>query len=102
MRIDVVGKKIEITDAILKYAEDKAAKLPRYFDGVQKIQFTLTQEDHHKTGLFGAELVIDVEKHDDFVSHAKGPDLYAAIDEVVQKGVRQLSDFKERLKMGKR
>jgi ribosome-associated translation inhibitor RaiA len=44
------------------------------------------------------ELVIDVVKHDDFVVHAKGEDLYALIDEAVQKGTRQLTEYKERRK----
>jgi putative sigma-54 modulation protein len=102
MRIEVIGRQIEITDAIRTHAEAKAAKLPKYFDGVQLITLTLTKHDHQKTPSFDAELVVDVEKHDDFVSHAKNGDLYAAIDEVVHKGVRQLTDFKEQLKNGGR
>ena len=54
------------------------------------------------TALAGAELVVDVEKHDNFVAHARDEDLYAAIDLVIDKAARQLTDFKERLKMGKR
>jgi len=102
MRINVVGKGIEITDAIKLHAESKAEKLPRYFDGVQQITLTVAKEDHHKKGQIGAELVVDVEKHEDFVSHAAGDDLYLVIDAVVQKASRQLTDFKEKLKMGKR
>jgi putative sigma-54 modulation protein len=102
MRIEVFGKGMEITTAILQHAESKASKLPRYFDGVQLITIRLRKEDHHNTGEFGAELVVDVEKHDDFVAHATGDDLYLVIDQVVQKATRQLTDFKERLKMEKR
>ncbi|MDX2117038.1 MAG: ribosome-associated translation inhibitor RaiA [Planctomycetota bacterium] len=102
MRINVVGKGIEITDAIKTHAEGKASKLPRYFDGVQQITLTVAKEDHHKHGQIGVELVVDVEKHEDFVSHAAGEDLYLAIDAAVQKASRQLSDFKEKLKMGNR
>jgi putative sigma-54 modulation protein len=102
MRIDVIGRNIPVTDAIREYAEEKVAKLPKYFDGVQSITVALTKDDHHKHGSWGAELRVDVEKHEDFISTAHGEDLYATIDLVVQKGARQLTDFKEKLKMGKR
>lgn len=102
MRIEVIGRNLEVTDAIRQHAEAKAERLPRYFDGVQQITFRLTREDHQHQGKFGVEVVVDVEKHDDFVAHATGEDLYGAIDAVVAKATRQLTDFKERLKMGKR
>lgn len=98
MRIDVVGRNIEISQAIREYAETKAAKLPKYFDGVQLVTFRLTRENAHHTSGFECELVIDVEKHADFVSHATGTDAYEVIDLVLEKGERQLRDFKERLK----
>ena len=103
MRIDVVGRNLEVTEAIRSYAENKASRLPKYYDGVQAVVLRLTHADHHKKGVvYDAELVIDVQKHQDFISHAKGEDVYAIIDEVVQKGVRQLAEFKEQLKTGKR
>ena len=102
MRIEIIGKNLEVTEAIRQHAEAKAAKLPRFFDGIQLITFRISREDHHKHGPFGVDLVVDVEKHDDFVCHADHEDLYTAIDSAVQKSTRQLTDFKEKLKLGKR
>jgi putative sigma-54 modulation protein len=102
MRIEVIGRNLDVTDAIRAHAEAKAAKLPRFFDGVQLITFRLARADHHNHGEFDVELVIDVEKHEDFIARARGPDLYAMIDQAVQKGARQLTEFKERLKQGNR
>lgn len=102
MRIEVVGRNVEVTDPIRQHAEAKAAKLPRFYDGIQQITFRLSREDHHKHGEFGAELVVDVRRHEDFISRANDRDLYAAIDAVVAKSQRQLADFKEQLKLGKR
>ena len=102
MRIEVIGRNLSITDPIREHAEAKAAKLPKFFDGVQLITFRISREGSQTHGDFGVELVVDVEKHDDFVSHATHEDLYAAIDAAVQKSSRQLTDFKEKLKMGKR
>lgn len=97
MRIDVVGKGIEVTAALKQYAETKAAKLQK-FERVQQITVTLSKKkvDHHDS--FEAELVLDVERHEDFVSHAKSEDLYAAIDLVVDKGDRQLREWKDQVK----
>lgn len=102
MRIDVVGRHLDVTDAMREHAESKLSKLPKYFDGTQQIVLTLSKDDHHKHGEFGVELRIDVEKHRDFILHAHGEDLYAAIDQVAQKGARELADYKERLKTSKR
>ncbi len=102
MRIDVIGRGVEMTDAMREYATAKASKLPKYFDGVQAITVSVSPKSHTHTTDYDAELVLDVEKHKDFVSHATGKDPYAAIDLVVEKGERQLRDFKERLKVPKR
>ena len=102
MRIEVVGRNLEVTAAIREHAAAKAAKLSKYFDGIQLITLRLSKEDHQHRGKFGVELVIDVEKHEDFVSHEVGEDLYGAIDAVMQKGSRQVSEFKEKLKKAKR
>jgi putative sigma-54 modulation protein len=102
MRIEVIGRNLEVTDPIRKHAEAKAQKLPRYFDGIQLITFRLSREDHQKHGQYRVELVVDVEKHEDFVCHADHEDLYSAIDAAAQKSTRQLTDFKEKLKLGKR
>lgn len=102
MRIEVVGRNLEVTPAIREHAAGKAAKLSKFFDGIQLITLRVSKEDHHLHGKFGVELVIDVEKHEDFISHETGEDLYAVIDAVLQKGSRQVSEFKEKLKNGKR
>jgi putative sigma-54 modulation protein len=102
MRIDVVGRNLEVTPAIREYAQSKADKLPRYFDGVQAVTVTVHKDDRHKHGKFGVDMVIDVEKHANFVSHAQDEDLYAAVDQAFAKSQRQLHDFKERLKQGNR
>ncbi|MBX3403342.1 MAG: ribosome-associated translation inhibitor RaiA [Phycisphaeraceae bacterium] len=95
MRIDVVGKHMDITDPIRKYAETKAERLLKYFNGTQQIRVIL---EAGKKSDFMCEIAVDVVKHKDFIAHATAKDLYAAIDECVDKAQRQVHDFKERLK----
>ena len=98
MRIDVIGLKFDVTEAIREYAESKSQKLTRYFDRTQMITVRLSERDR-RAGEYEVEIVADVEKHDNFVSTASGDDLYLTIDSAVNKMSRQLTDFKEKLKL---
>ena len=97
MRIDVVGKHIEVTPAIREYAEKKAEKLTKVFDGTQSIQF-LVESPQGKKSEFHVEIVVDVVKHDDFIAKAVGTDLYAAMDDAADKALRQIRDYKDKLR----
>ena len=100
MRIEVTAKHVDLTDAIRQYAENKCAKLPRFYDGVQEIQVLIVRPQKHAE--FDVEIRADVEKHDDFFAKESGQDIYGCIDLAVDKLARQLADFKERLKNSKR
>ncbi|MCA9293064.1 MAG: ribosome-associated translation inhibitor RaiA [Phycisphaerales bacterium] len=99
MRIEVSAKHMELTDAIREYADQKAAKLPRYYDGVQEIEVVFEKNGR---GEFMVELRVDSEKHDTFVAKQSGLDVYECLDQSVDKMARQLTDFKEKLKNSKR
>ncbi|MFG0275518.1 MAG: ribosome hibernation-promoting factor, HPF/YfiA family [Phycisphaerales bacterium] len=94
MRIEVTGRGIELTDAIQSYADKKCEKLTRYYDGVQEIEAILDQ----RATEFTAEILVHAVKHDPFVARADGADVYAAIDQAVDKMARQLADFKDKLR----
>jgi putative sigma-54 modulation protein len=102
MRIDVVGRNLDITDPIRERAEAKADKLTRYYDGVQLVTVTITADDKHTRGHFEVEFIVDVPRHDDFVATAEGEDVMTLIDQASQKATRQLTDFKEKLKLKNR
>lgn len=97
MRIDVVGKHLEVTPAIQKYAESKTERLTKIFDGTQQIRVYL-ESPQGKKAEFHVEVAVDVVKHKDFIANATASDLYAAIDTAVDKAQRQLRDFKEKLR----
>lgn len=97
MRIDIIGRHMDITPAIKEYAESKCSKLLKIFDGTQQIRISL-ESPAGKKNEFTVEVVVDVVKHDDFVARTTGTDLYAGIDEAVDKVQRQLRDFKEKLR----
>lgn len=94
MRIEISGRALELTDAITSYAERKCEKLTKFYDGVQEIEAVLDQRPHD----FTAELIVHAVKHDPFIARAEGEDIYAAIDQAIDKMSRQLTDFKTRLR----
>ncbi|MCU0688174.1 MAG: ribosome-associated translation inhibitor RaiA [Phycisphaerales bacterium] len=98
MVIQVIGKHMDVTEAIKAHAEKKASKLPKHFDRVQAIVIRLEQDPKGKG--FHCEVICDVEKHADFIGNSHQPDLYNAIDEAVEKVDRQLGQYKDKLKGG--
>jgi putative sigma-54 modulation protein len=95
MRIEVTGKHLEVTPAIEAYATSKCERFTRFYDGTQQVKVLIDQQPRNQ---FEVELCVDAEKHSTFVSKQDGSDLYACIDGAVEKMIRQLSDFKEKLK----
>lgn len=95
MRIEVTGRHFDLTEAIEKYAESKAEKLPKYYNGVQEIEIVLEELPHSE---FLSEVRVDVVKHSTFVASSKGEDVYGCIDQSMDKMTRQLTDFKKKLK----
>lgn len=95
MRIEVSGKKLDLTEAMVSHVNTKCEKLPRFFDGVMEIDVLLEQAEH---GEFTTELVVGAVKHDRFVSHGRDHSIYVSIDQAVDKMTRQLKDFKEKLR----
>lgn len=94
MEIIVTGRHMDITPAIREFATEKASKLPRYFDRVQSIEVIAQKfEGRHEL-----EMIVHADKTDPFICKTTGPDLYACIDEAVDKLERQLSDHKTKLR----
>lgn len=95
MRIEVTGRRLDLTDAIREHAEKKSEKILKHFDGVLEIEIVLDQSAPTE---FSAETIVHVVKHDPFVGRANGEDVYAAIDRSVDKAARQVQEHKERLR----
>jgi putative sigma-54 modulation protein len=93
--ITISGRHLEITQAIRAYAEDKASKLPKYYDLIQAIEVIL---DGAAARAKRAEIVVNAEHKNTFVAHHEGEDLYGCIDQAVHKVQLQLTAHKERVR----
>jgi len=92
MKLLVRGKNIEVTDSLKNYAEKKLSKIDKYFTIEPEAQVTMTVERGiHKVevtaGING--LILRAEEATE--------DMYASIDQVVDKLERQLRKYKTRI-----
>lgn len=94
MNITVRARHMDITDALREYAENKAGRLDRFYDGVQTAEMILDTEAEHTV----AEMVVTGRRKATFVATARNPDLYAAVDQCVDKLAAQLRRHKDRVR----
>ncbi|MDQ7840720.1 MAG: ribosome-associated translation inhibitor RaiA [bacterium] len=97
MPVRVQGKHIAVTDALRAYAEQKLAKLPRYFDRVQDAQVVLSVARDRTRGR--AQVVEVTVWCDGLVLRAEETteDMYTSIDRAVDKLERQIEKYRSRI-----
>lgn len=98
MQIAITSKQIQITPAIRNYVDEKIGRLEKYFrrEG-DWANVTLEME----RGQFFAEVSAGGVGTTLYAS-ARTADMYASVDEVVEKLKKQIKKFKEKLKIEKK
>ena len=93
----VIGRNIEVTDAMRSYAEEKLEKLDRFSDQIVDAKVVMSYaEDGDAVNPARVEVQVNV-PNGIVRAEEGGQDTYAAIDLVVDKLERQLKRFKGRL-----
>ena len=95
MDITISGRHLEITHSIRKYAEEKASKLPKFYDLIQAIEVILEAGQPKQ---MRAEVVVVAEHKNKFVATHEGEDMYGCIDQALHKMQTQLTSHKERFR----
>ena len=93
MLITISGKHIEITEAIKKHAEDKASKLPKYYNSINQIEVII---DGSQGKGMSVEIIARAEHSKVFVGTETGEDAYRCIDMAIHKLERQLRRAKSK------
>lgn len=97
MNLTISGHHLEVTPALREYVLNKLDRVTRHFDQVVDINVLLTVEKKkEKERRQRAEVTLRVKGRDIFVEHAS-EDLYAAIDQLMDKLDRQVVRHKGRL-----
>ena len=91
MQLSITGHHVDLTESLHDYIEQKFEKLERHYDHITQVHVVLTVEKLlHKAEanahVTGAELF----------ANAHSEDMYAAIDQLVDKLDRQLIKHKEK------
>ena len=93
MKYNIRGNKIEVTDSIKDYLEEKLSKIEKYFDDegaeVKAVISTKGKDQKIEVTIWSGKYNIRVEEKND--------DLYAAIDLIVDKIERQIRKFKTKV-----
>ncbi len=88
MLFTITGKHIEITEALKEHAERKTAKLPRYYNSINRVEVVI---DGRPGGNTSVEIIARAEHSKIFVVTEAGEDAYRCIDVAVRKLERQLT-----------
>lgn len=94
MHVTISARHMDLTEPIRAYVERKMAKLPHFFDRLQEIRVVIERIPNG----YHVEVMSDVEHHRDFVANSRHRDLYACVDLVTDRAVRQLHEWKDRIR----
>jgi putative sigma-54 modulation protein len=93
LQISVTGRHVSVTEPIKEYAEKKIENIGIDFPRILSAHVILDVEKHRHT----AEVVFHCGNHIVIEAKAESDDLYASIDEVVTKAMRQLRKAKTKI-----
>jgi putative sigma-54 modulation protein len=97
MNLTISGHHLEVTPALREYVLTKLERITRHFDQVVDVNVMLTVENlKEKERRQKAEVTLHVKGKDIHVEHAQ-EDMYAAIDQLMDKLDRQVCRHKDKL-----
>ena len=98
MNLTISGHHLEVTPALRSYVTTKLDRITRHFDQLVDVKVLLSVENQkEKDRRQRAECNIHV-KGSDMFAESSHEDLYAAVDELVDKLDRQVGRHKEKIK----
>ncbi len=95
MDVRIVERYVADSDALKEYAEKKVSGLSRYFDKIQSLDVVMEVE----RGRHRVEMVGHLVNKKTVKAEVETDDMYASVDQAVEKMQRQLVKYKERLRV---
>ena len=92
MQLNLSGHHLDITSSIRQHTSDKLSKIKHHFDNIMNVNMTLEVQKN----LQKAEATIHVSGADLFAK-AESNDMYASIDQLINKLDSQIIKHKEKL-----
>lgn len=94
MQITIKGRHREVPAEVRTYMEEKANKLPKYYDRIMEVVVFLDEQGPKEK----VELVISIAGHEDMVAQEVGDDLFACFDICMDRAEKQLTKLKEKIR----
>lgn len=94
MQVTISSRHMEVTEPLHNYAEQKAAKLVKYYDRIQNVEVVF---DAAKSAM-SVEMIVSAEHRNMFIAKHEDGDAYACVDGCYAKLERQLSEHKQKLR----
>ncbi|MFQ5793744.1 MAG: ribosome hibernation-promoting factor, HPF/YfiA family [Candidatus Bipolaricaulia bacterium] len=94
MKINVLGRHVEVSDALRSYVVSKVEGLEKYFDRMISVDVTMAVEKERQI----VEMVAHLINKKIVKSSAASKDMYASIDAAIDKLGRQLRRYNARVK----
>ncbi len=91
MHVDLTGHRMNVTDSLRTYVNEKMGRLERHFDQVTNTHVILSVEKNRHR----AEATVRLNGSNVFADSVQ-EDMYAAIDSLVDKLERQIRKYKEK------
>ncbi len=92
MQINLTGRHVEITDSLREYVDSKFSKLERHFENINNVHVILNVEKLKQI----AEAKVHLNGGEVFAM-SEDENMYAAIDQLIDKLDRQVIKHKEKL-----
>lgn len=93
MQLNITGQNVDITATLHEFINHKFAKLERYFDHINQVYIVLKVEKI--TQIADATLHVN---GGELYATSQAADMYAAIDGLINKLVRRLTKYKNKMK----
>jgi len=98
MKLNIVGRHLEISPKMENHTREKFAKLDRYFAGIQHADVVMQVNGRGQAAIFGVEAAVVLGHGARLVGKGKAADAFSAIDQADNKLEKQIRRFHARLK----
>lgn len=92
MDVNIIGRHMDITEAMKAHANEKVGKLPHFLDNLQSVDVCFATD----AGEYMVEIVAHGKRKSTFVATHRGDNIYGCLDQCIHKMEQQIRKHKDR------